>query len=100
MKYTITLALLSGFVSCAIAPQALAQQRNIEIVQRDNQLVLLGTKLRDQDAQPIELGRSNGIGEGFININLDSDWRLAKRTYNDKALGHVYLTTDAAVTSR
>jgi N-acetylmuramoyl-L-alanine amidase len=62
--------------------------------------VLLGTKSRDFNAQPIELGRSNGIGEGFVKINLDSDWRLAKRTYNGKALGHIYLTSDSTVASR
>ncbi len=73
----------------------LGAQYNFDIVQRGNQLVLLGTKSRDFNAQPIELGRSNGIGQGFTKINLDSNWRLAKRTYNGKALGHIYLTTDS-----
>lgn len=73
----------------------LGAQYDFDIVQRGNQLVLLGTKSRDFNAQPIELGRSNGIGEGFTKINLDSNWRLAKRTYNGKALGHIYVTTDS-----
>jgi hypothetical protein len=73
----------------------LGAQYDFDIVQRGNQLVLLGTKSRDKDAQPIELGRSNGTGQGFVKINLDSNWRLAKRTYNGKALGHIYLTTDS-----
>jgi hypothetical protein len=73
----------------------LGAQYDFDIVQRGNQLVLLGTKSRDFNAQPIELGRSNGIGQGFTKINLDSNWRLAKRTYNGKALGHIYVTTDS-----
>ena len=56
----------------------LGAQYDFDIVQRGNQLVLLGTKSRDFDAQPIELGRSNGIGEGFTKINLDSNWRVSK----------------------
>lgn len=70
---------------------------SFDIVKRDNDYVLIGTNFRDRKAPEIELGRTNGIGDGFLKINLNPGWRFAKRTYEGKTLGHVYVTTDQTV---
>lgn len=70
---------------------------SFDIVKRDNDYVLIGTNFRDRKAPVIEIGRTNGISDGFLKINLEPGWRFAKRTYEGKTLGHVYLTTDQAI---
>ncbi len=40
------------------------------------------------------IGRTHGLADGFTKIILEPGWRFAKRTYEDKVLGHIYLTTD------
>ena len=57
-------------------------------------IVLLGVPKSRQIGQPMELGRTRGIRSGLLKIHLNSGWRFAKRTYNGKTLGHVYLNTD------
>lgn len=70
---------------------------SFDIVKRDNDLVLVGTNFRDRKAPQIVIGRTNGISDGFLKINLESGWRFAKRTYDGKTLGHVYVTTDQVI---
>jgi N-acetylmuramoyl-L-alanine amidase len=70
----------------------------LSIVKRGNDLVLLGTPNVKGNAIPMEIGRSNGMTNGFVKINLNPGWRFSKRTYQGNTLGHVYLTTDTSQT--
>ncbi|HEY9694026.1 MAG TPA: DUF3747 domain-containing protein [Oculatellaceae cyanobacterium] len=72
----------------------LGWQYNIEIVKEGDELLLLGTPVQSPDATPMLIGRTNGITDGFVKINLEPGWRFTKRTYKDKTLGHIYLTND------
>ncbi len=76
------------------ASRDLGWEYDLAIVKRGDELVLEGTHFRDRNASPIEIGRSYGITDGFIKIHLNPEWRLTKRTYADKTLGHVYFTSD------
>ena len=67
----------------------------LRIVERNGELVLVGTHRTDRKAPEIEIGRTRGMGSGFDKIFLDPGWRLTRRTYQGKALGHIYLTTDS-----
>lgn len=65
----------------------------LQIRKTDTDMVLMG--IPDSKAggdQAIELGRTNGKTPGFAKINLDPDWRLTKRTFKKKTLGHVYIS--------
>lgn len=74
----------------------------LRIVQRNGELVLVGTNVRDRRSPEIEIGRTNGLSSGFDKIFLDPGWRFSRRSYQGKALGHIYLTndSDAPVTQR
>lgn len=74
----------------------------LRIVQRNGELVLVGTNIRDRSAPEVEIGRTNGLSSGFDKIFLNPGWRFTRRTYQGKALGHIYLTndSDAPVTQR
>lgn len=80
--------------SLRINGQDLAMQYSFRIVEQNNDLVLVAT-LNDpsnRDAPAIEIGRANGTTDGFARIILDPGWKFAKRTLDDRVLGHVYLT--------
>lgn len=72
--------------------QDLGQDYILRIVNRNNDLLLIGTPTRDRNAPEIILGRTNGVTDGFAKINLEKEWRFTKRGYEGKTLGHVYIT--------
>ncbi len=61
--------------------------------ERDGDIILVGTPDNSKDPE-IVIGRANGSTKDFAKIQLDSGWRFTKRTFNDKVLGHVYLTKE------
>ncbi len=67
----------------------------LRIVERDGDLVLVGTPRVNRDAPEIEIGTTKGITNGFAKIILNPGWRFTRRTYQGKPLGHIYLTTDS-----
>lgn len=84
----------SNGYSIRMADQDLGLHYRLSIVKRDGDLVLVGISNKDRNAPPIEVGRTNGIHEGFSKIVLEPGWQFTKRTFNDKTLGHVYLSSN------
>ncbi|HEY9821873.1 MAG TPA: DUF3747 domain-containing protein [Candidatus Sericytochromatia bacterium] len=68
----------------------------LRVVERDGEMVLVGTHRIDRQAPEIIIGRTKGKREGSEKIFLDPGWRFTRRTYQGKALGHIYLTNDSA----
>ncbi|HAG83342.1 MAG TPA: hypothetical protein DCL61_19905 [Cyanobacteria bacterium UBA12227] len=68
----------------------------LRVEQRNGELVLVGTNRVNRNSPDIEIGRTRGMSNGaFQKIFLDPNWRLTRRTYQGRALGHIYLTTDS-----
>jgi hypothetical protein len=68
----------------------------LNVQKQGNDLVLLGLPHSRQAGQPLEIGRTHGMGSGLLKIHLNPSWQFAKRTYNGKTLGHVYLSSNQA----
>jgi N-acetylmuramoyl-L-alanine amidase len=68
----------------------------LRLVERNGELVLVGSHRVDRTAPDIEIGRTRGHTDGFEKIFLDTGWRLTRRTYQGKKLGHIYLTSDSS----
>ncbi|MEM1242729.1 MAG: DUF3747 domain-containing protein [Cyanobacteria bacterium P01_H01_bin.26] len=74
---------------------------NLEIREQDGEYVLLGTPSSFptnpyRNSPPLELGRTFGqASNGFTKILLNPGWRLTRRTFDGRTLGHLYLTNDA-----
>jgi len=68
----------------------------LRIVERDGELVLVGTPRVNPNAPEIEIGRTQGLSNGFEKIFLNPGWRFTRRIYQGRALGHIYLTNDGA----
>ncbi|AFZ44892.1 S-layer domain-containing protein [Halothece sp. PCC 7418] len=62
----------------------------LRLVERDNELLLVGTP-RNNQGEEIIVGRTNGLADGYLKIQLEPQWNFAKRTYEDRTLGHIYL---------
>nr|WP_290223886.1 DUF3747 domain-containing protein [Trichocoleus desertorum] len=86
----------SNGYSVRMAGQDLGLKYSVRVVKRNNELVLIGQPSRGQNLPMLEIGRTRGLDSGFAKIFLDPGWRLSKRVYNDRPLGHVYLTNDLA----
>lgn len=87
----------NGF-SIRMGGEDLALNYNLRVVRTTNDLVLIGYPSRDRNAPIIEIGRAYGVVPGeFAKIILNPNWRFAKRTFGEKTLGHVYLTTDMSL---
>ena len=71
----------------------LGLQYRLKIVKEDGDMLLMGVP--DRRSNPsLEIGRAYGQSSGFTKIVLNSGWRFAKRSYQGRTLGHVYLTND------
>ncbi len=55
---------------------------------------LMGISRVDSNAPRLLIGRTYGLADGFTKIVLEPGWRFARRTYEGKELGHIYITTD------
>lgn len=67
----------------------------VRIVERNGELVLVGTPRVNRQAPEIEIGSTKGHGSGFEKIILNPGWRFTRRVYQGKPLGHIYLTSDS-----
>ncbi|MGB3135551.1 MAG: DUF3747 domain-containing protein [Nodosilinea sp.] len=81
--------------SVRVNDQDLGVHYRLEISGRQNDLVLFARPTRDRSAPPIEIGRTNGRTSGFLKIQLNPGWQMARRLYNGQPTGHIYLTHDA-----
>ncbi|MFN9673135.1 MAG: DUF3747 domain-containing protein, partial [Microcystis sp.] len=66
----------------------------LRIVQRNGELVLVGTPRNPRQSEVI-VGRTKGLGTGLIQIYLIDGWRFTKRSLAGQNLSHIYLTADS-----
>lgn len=68
----------------------------LSLVEKDGQLLLMGTNRRDRSQPPIIVGSSEGLNGQPMKIKLNPGWRFSKRSYEGKVLGHVYFSYNPA----
>lgn len=66
----------------------------LRIVQRNGELVLVGTPRNPRQSEVI-IGRTKGLGTGLMQIDLIDGWRFTKRSLAGQNLSHIYLTADS-----
>ena len=53
----------------------------LRVVERNSELVLVATSRRNGNSEEITIGRTRGLSQGLIKIDLDGGWRFSKRAY-------------------
>ena len=82
----------NGF-SIRMAGTDLGLKYTLSLQNIDGEVLLVGSP-SDRNAQPIIIGRTKGITDGFLKIILEPGWRFTKRAYQGQTLGHFYFTSD------
>jgi hypothetical protein len=67
----------------------------LRVVPKGNELALVATA-RTRQAPELLIGRTQGMAQGFMQIQLEPGWQLTKRTFNGKQLGHFYFSGSQA----
>ncbi|MDX2097277.1 MAG: DUF3747 domain-containing protein, partial [Leptolyngbyaceae cyanobacterium bins.59] len=83
----------SNAFSIRMAGEDLALNYTLRLVQREGVVVLVGTPA-DRTLPEITLGRTRGITRDFMKIDLEPGWRLTRRLFQGRPLGHIYLTNN------
>lgn len=71
---------------------------SLRVVERNGDMLLIGSPSNRRDPE-ILVGHTQGVTSEFAKINLNPGWRFTKRTYEDRTLGHVYLTYEGDLTA-
>ncbi len=77
--------------SIRVDGQDLGLQYSLRVAQVGNELLLIGTP-SDRSKPEMIVGRSGGLATGYLKMSLLPGWRFTRRTFEDKALGHYYLS--------
>jgi len=89
----------SNGYSIRMAGEDLGLDYLLRIVERNGELVLIGTNSRDRSAPDVIVGRTQGLANGFVKIVLEPGWDFARRSYQGKPLGHIYLANSQPLSS-
>lgn len=91
----------SNGYSVRIGNEDLSRRYRLQVTRRGESLVLVALPGvlpgRGGDLPVLEIGRSNGVANDFVKIELDPGWKMSRRTLNGSAQGHVYLSNDASL---
>ena len=91
----------SNGYSPRLADEDLGSRYRLQVTEQEGDLVLSAVPRpgpRPTQGGSFIIGRTGGISStGFAKINLNSGWRLTRRTFENRNLGHLYLTNDLAL---
>ncbi|MGF1604270.1 MAG: DUF3747 domain-containing protein [Thermosynechococcaceae cyanobacterium] len=85
----------SNGYSIRVGGQDLGIDYRLSVRKRGGAFALVGYSAKDTRAPELMIGRTTQSGSGFLKIELEPGWRFAKRAYDGKTLGHIYLARDS-----
>ncbi|MEL6815614.1 MAG: DUF3747 domain-containing protein [Cyanobacteria bacterium J06598_3] len=91
----------SNGYSIRIGDEDLSRRYRLQVTRRGESLVLVALPGalpgRGGDLPVLEIGRSNGVANDFVKLELDPGWQMSRRTLNGNAQGHVYLSNSQSL---
>ena len=86
----------SNGYSIRIAGEDKGIDYRLSILKQGDHLKLVGLPNRPTSGPILEIAQTESAAPGFLKLALNPEWRFARRTYQGKVLGHVYLTRNTA----
>jgi hypothetical protein len=83
----------SNGYSVRLSGEDFGMKYSLRIVNRTGGLYLIGVPYT-RALPELLIGRAEGYDPSFVKLSLEAGWRLTRRTYQGRAVGHVYLTND------
>jgi hypothetical protein len=80
--------------SVRVGDTDLATTYRVMVTRSGNDTLLLAIPTRGAGPEMV-VARTGGIANGFVRFELEPGWRLMRRQFGGRSLGHVYLYTDA-----
>ena len=80
--------------SLRIGGDDLGTRYRLSVVKTGSDVELLAVPTRDPSRPTMVVARSGGPGHGFIQLNLEPGWKLMRRQYGKRTLGHLYVYRD------
>lgn len=87
----------SNGYSLRLAGEEMAWRYDLRLVREGTEIKLKAFNTENTWRSPIEVGSTRGMAQGMLKIHLNGGWRMAKRTYEGKTLGHIYIVNDQSV---
>jgi len=81
--------------SVRVGDTDLATVYRLSVVNQGADILLMALPTRPGAGPEMVVGRTLGSGTGFLKLELEPGWRLARRTFRGRSLGHVYLYRDS-----
>jgi len=81
--------------SVRVGDTDLATVYRLSVVNQGADIQLMALPTRPGAGPEMVVGRTLGSGTGFLKLELEPGWRLARRTFRGRSLGHVYLYRDS-----
>ena len=81
--------------SLRIGGDDLGTHYRLSVVKSGADIELLAVPTRDAYRPTMVVARSGGPGNGFLKLNLEPGWKLMRRQYGKRTLGHLYVYRDS-----
>lgn len=82
--------------SLRIGGSDLATSYRLSVVREGQDILLVARPTKATGLGEMVVARTGGLGSGFLKLELEPNWRLMRRQFGGRSLGHVYVYTDAA----
>jgi len=81
--------------SVRVGDTDLATVYRLSVLNQGADILLMALPTSAGAGPEMVVGRTLGSGTGFLKLELEPGWRLARRTFRGRSLGHVYLYRDS-----
>lgn len=77
--------------SLRVGGSDMASVYRLSVIRRADDNLLLAVPTKAGAGPEMVVARTRGAGSGFLKLELEPGWRLMRRQYQGRALGHVYI---------
>lgn len=81
--------------SLRVGGSDLATSYRLSVVKGGRDILLVARPTKSAAQGDVVLARAGGVGSGFVKLELEPGWRLKRRQFGGRSLGHLYVYSDA-----